>query len=671
MDKILEKIQIYLIWTLIIILPIGISSSFLDPVGLPKLLILAGGIGFIVLAKAIQIIRTGKLDIHIGTFDLPVLVIMAIYLVASLARTPNKMDAFFTPGVASLIICSGILYFLINQLQLVEKRRLWYAFVASGVFLGIVTIFGFLGVFTKVPQVPEFLKSPLFSVSGDYLTSAVFFGILIPLVLFALITIEDLPQKILIGFCLIIIALGLSLSVFNILPGKPSSPIIPDTKTTWVVALEAIKENPLWGVGPANYISAFNRFRPLTYNQTPLWSYRFTAGRNFYLTAITETGLVGTLGLGILIAFVARFSKSTLVENKKIKLSEKTASAFSMVFLLIILAFFPASPLMIIILFALLALNSNIRRATLNLTAKNADGPQEAKLPSIIMGLVLIAGIAFLVVKIQPAIAAESTFKLAFDALNKNDGKATYDLLRSAITTNPIVDRYHASYAQINLALARSLTTKKDLTDEEKNTVSQLIQQAVREGQATVSLNNERAGNWEVMARIYQAIIPMAKEADKFAIQAYNQTINLDPINPNLRIALGGIYYSKSDWDNAIKSFELATVAKPDFANAHYNLAEAYKQSNQIDKAISEIQIVLNLVPKDSQDYQVAKAELDNLEKKKPATSSTHEGESLSAPQKSTGSTINPPLQLPSEATPPAAPLIPGASPTPTPTTKP
>ncbi len=665
MDKALEKIQTYLIWTLIILLPIGVTSVFLDPVGLPKLIILAAGISLILLLKAVQTIQTGKLNIHIGTFDLPVLAIIAAYLVATLARTPNKLDAFFSPGIASIVIGSGIFYFLVNQLPSSEKKKLWYVFLASGVVLGIVTIFGFLGVFLKAPQIPDFLKNPQFSVSGDYLTTAVFLGALVPFSLYALIAIESLPEKILVGFSMVIIVLGLSLSIFNILPGKPTTPAIPDINTTWVVAIESIKQNPLWGVGPANYISAFNRFRPLSYNQSPLWPYRFTAGRDFYLTAITETGLVGTAAFGILLFYVAKSLKSSLIEHKTFRLTEKTVPVVSLLVVTITLAVFPGSFLMIIILFLLLALSSDIHRASLNLTAKSVDNTsRDAKVPSIVLGLLVIAGIIYLGIRAQSAIAAEATFKKAFDALNKNDGKATYDLLRSAINTNPLVDRYHASYAQINLALARSLTTqKKDLTDEDKNTVGQLIQQAVREGQATVSLNQERAGNWEVMARIYQSIIPLAKESDKFAIQAYNQTINLDPINPNLRIALGGIYYSQGQWDNAIKTFELATVAKPDFANAHYNLSAAYREKGEIDLAIKEIELVISLVPKDSQDYQAAKTELDNLQKKKPVT--PQQGESLTAPQKATTPAISPQLQLPSEATPPAAPIIPGATPVP------
>lgn len=666
MEKILEKAKTFIVFGLVVALPLFILPTYLDPVGLPKLMLLGIGVGLLVLIKAIEIIRLGKFEFNMGSFDMGVVLLMLVYLIAGIVRTPNKLDAFFSPGIATLVIASGILYFSINELK--SKKLVWWALLISGVLLGIITIFGFLGILEKIPQFPDFLKNPLFNVSGDYLTSAIYLVAIIPFSLFALIETEDLPKKVLIGFSLVIITLGLSLSIFSILPGKPNSVIIPDITTTWAVAAESVKENPLLGVGPANYISAFNRFRPISYNATPFWPYRFSGGHDFYLTLITETGLAGLVALGILAFSVVKFIRHT-----SLRISANTISLIPLVGVAVALAFVPASFVILNFFFVLLALNSKVHKTEFNLTATGSGGAVKAKFPAIGVGVLIIAGIVYLATRANPLFAAESSFKKAFDALNKNDGKATYDLLQQAIGQNPLVDRYHASYAQINLALAQSITSqKKDLTDDEKNTVAQLVQQAVREGQATVALNQERAGNWEVLARIYQSIIPLAKDADQFAIQAYNQTITLDPINPNLRIALGGIYYSLGQWDNAITTFQVAVAAKPDLANAHYNLAAAYREKGDIDNAIGQMQAVLQLVTKDSQDYQLAKTELDNLQKKKPQTKTqTGQGESLSAPQPSTVPVINPQLTLPQDATPPAAPVIPGVTPKPTPTSTP
>ncbi|MCH7641066.1 hypothetical protein IID22_02645 [Patescibacteria group bacterium] len=265
-------------------------------------------------------------------------------------------------------------------------------------------------------------------------------------------------------------------------------------------------------------------------------------------------------------------------------------------------------------------------------------------------------------------IAAEVTFKRSIDALSQNQAQETYDLMRQAINTNPAVDRYHASYAQINLALANSIAQQaagdpEAITDQDRVNIAQLIQQSIREGKSTVALNPLRAANWELLARIYQAIIPFAQGADVFAAQTMGQAVALDPINPNLRIALGGIHYGAANYDTAIRVYELAVAAKPDHANAHYNLAFALRDEGKVDRAIAEMTLVLSLVERGTDDFETARAALEDLESRRAAATVTPTGEELTPPQPEEEPLLEPPLELPEEAEPPEPPV----TPTPTP----
>jgi tetratricopeptide (TPR) repeat protein len=228
-----------------------------------------------------------------------------------------------------------------------------------------------------------------------------------------------------------------------------------------------------------------------------------------------------------------------------------------------------------------------------------------------------------------------------------------------AINQDPNVDRYHASLAQVEMAIATSIANNKDLTDADRQTITQLIQQAISEGKATVALNPQRAANWELLGQIYQNIMSFAQGADQFAIDSFTQAIALDPVNPNLRIELGGVYYALGRYNDAIDAFKLATLAKPDLANAHYNLAIAYRDNKNYDNAITEMNTVLTLVPQDSADYTLAKETLDALEKAKPATATeATQGTQLTTPQ-TQETVIEPPITLPEEATPPATTVTP------------
>jgi tetratricopeptide (TPR) repeat protein len=97
--------------------------------------------------------------------------------------------------------------------------------------------------------------------------------------------------------------------------------------------------------------------------------------------------------------------------------------------------------------------------------------------------------------------------------------------------------------------------------------------------------------------------------ADQFAIQALSQATALDPMNPALRLSLGGVYFAIGDYENAIDVFKLAVIAKPDWANSRYNLAVAYREKGETDKAIAEFNNTLSLLEKDSNDWQIVKKE--------------------------------------------------------------
>ena len=664
MEKTLKILEKYILYIMVFLVPLIILPIFPNPFVLPKLIILAFGVGLVILVKAIQTLVKGSLEISIGSFDFPVILIGVAYLISAILRTPNKTEAFFLPGTTTVILAGVLLYLLINQLKEIDKKGLGLVIFFSGVVLSLVSLFAASGILAKIPQLPVYMQNPTFSLLGGTLPTSLFLASLLPLGLGITLSEKEVVKKIFLAVSVMIVTLGLAISIFNSLPGKPTSPNLTNFATTWAVAIDTLKESPLWGIGPGNYLTAFNRFRPLSYNQTDLWAARFASGRNFYLTLLTETGLLGAAGIILLLVAVYRKSRAKLADFLKLpRLS-------ALLVLLVLLALFPATTTLIVLMFILLSLATKTRKTVLNLTATPTSAPEAktgdkhaSRFPAILISLPFIIAVMIFFFYASRALAAEVKFKKALDALVANQGTQTYDLMREAININPSVDRYHASYSQLNLILANSIAQNESITDQDRTTIAQLIQQAIREAKAVVTLNPQRAGNWELLASTYRTIISFAEGADQFAVQTYNQSIILDPINPNLRIALGGLHYALGDYDTAIRVFELAISAKPDHANAHYNLAVAYREKGDIQKSINEMTLVLSLVDRDLDDYELVRTELENLEKRLPTE--TAEGtETLTPPQPAEEPVIQPPLELPEEAEPPATPEV---SPTPTP----
>ncbi len=648
MIKILESLEKYILYVVVSVFGIFVLTSSTSPAVLSKIILLVAAASLVILIWAVKSIMKGSISFAIGKFDLPVFLIAATYILSALFKTPNKMEAFLVPGIATFVVVSGVIYFLINQLGRSGKFGISISFLTSGLLVSLSVILTELKLFAKIPQLPAFIKDPSFNPLGGVIPSIIFLSPVLILGIAIIIKEKDLVRKIFWSVSSAIIAMSLVILINRVLPGRADSPKFPSLQTSWEVAAESLKQSPLLGVGPGNYLSAFNQFRPVTYNQTDLWALRFTTASNFYLTLITETGLLGVFALATLLFALYKYFAMDLRIPKSAEGFSENLERLSIFAFLILFGLFPASPVVLVPFFVLTSIFSGSEN---NVTTLRTF-PASSRVPSVVLSLLILAGVFVFDFFGAKAVLAESKFKDSLVALNQNNAKGTLDNLKSAIALNSKVDRYHATLAQVDMALASAIAAKKDITDDDKKAVTQLVQDAINEGKTTVTLNPQRSGNWEVLAQIYRSIMPFAQGADKFATQTYTQAVALDPINPNLRIALGGVYFALGRYDDAIDSFKLAVLAKSDLANAHYNLAIAYREKKDYDNAIKEMKTVLTLVAKDSDDYKLATKELENLEKNKAAAAG--ESENLSAPEPVGTSSIKPPIQLPEDSTPPA-----------------
>src|SRR5258706_3462467 len=641
MKSLFENLEKYTLYLLILLYPIFVLPVFSNPYVVPKEILLVVLCSLVLVFWVIKTIISGSFDFKVGKFDLGVLLVAIVYIAATLVKTPNKMEAFLFPGTTTLLVASAILYFLINQLDKKGKMGVAYSLLFSAILLSVSTLFTQIGLWTKIPQLPAFVRDVNFVAFGGNLPALIYL-VSTFILSFALIFKEnDSAKKLFVGVSAAVILLGIILMGKNALPGKSQALQLTDFQTSWAVGIETLKQSPLFGVGPANYLTAFNLFRPVNYNQTSLWSVRFTTARDFYLTVLTETGFAGIIAFGVLLILIYKLFVGNLSYLRNLSdLMERIALAT----LLVIFFFLPATPNIVTLLFVLLALLSYSEE-------KSANIVNSGKAAGILISLPIIVELSFLGFFGSKMLLAEYKFQQALVALSKNNAQSTYDNIHSAIALENRVDRYHAALAQIDMALATSLAGKKEVTDTDKNAITQLVQQAINEGKSTAVLNPQRSGNWEILAQIYRSIMPFAQRADQFAIQTYTQAVVLDPTNPNLRIALGGVYYALGRYDEAIDTFKLAVLAKPDLANAHYNLSVAYSGKKDFDNAITSMKNVLSLVPKDSNDYKLAQKAIEDLEKNKPAKTST--SDSLSAPQPVGTSNVKPPIVLPADSTPP------------------
>lgn len=649
----LKQVENVVLFGLLVLFPVFLLPSVQNPVVTAKIALLSVGIVSIIILKAIRNLSSKSKGLVFATssLDLPILLLTFAYIVSGYLVSPNRLEAFWLPGSASFIIAGAILYFVLRQLPEKSRVLVRLSLVAGGAILAFYSVLQVSGILKSIQSLPAYFQNEAFSPSGSVFVSVIIFIVLAPIVADIILHSDKYLYKVLGGIAGGLFVLAFIISLSGAIKSWNETQL-PTLSTSWIVATESLKLRPFTGVGAGNYLSAFSRFIPISYNGTAQWSTRFSNASNFYLTAISETGLLGLASIVVLLIAFYKTSKKSISDGNIIEY-------IPAIIMLVALALFPGTPVLIVLFFITLALSGRTHVVHMFTSAhEGADASTEGKFATFVTAIPLILISIFALFLVGREVKAEILYQKALNAVSAQDGKLAYDTLQNAINNSPYNDRMHLTYSQLNLLLANSLTQKQSLTDEEKNTISQLVQQAVREGRAAVALNIDRSGNWVNLGSIYRAVIPLAKGADQFALQTYSQAIVLDPINPNVRVALGGVYYGLKRYEEAIDVFRLATSAKPDFANAHYNLAVAYRDNGQYDKALSELTGVLTLVQKDSADYKAVQKEIENVKSKSPAKApSPVQTDNLTPPTKiEEDKALNEKIALPTAATPEATP---------------
>jgi len=661
MQKIFYKSLLFVLYSLLFVFPFFFLPFTQEYFITNKLYLLGFGVLLLILISTIQILISKKISWQKNPFDNLILLFLTAITVSTLFSSTNKIQALLNPnfGLAMMVFLAILYFYLSRNVRAIHESPLRI----FSIILSVITIIFYFQPFKNInlPQFLSFLKNPAFTPVGSQLDLAILLGFFVIIGIIQIVK-QGRPQGIaptkerliLHSSFLIIHLIALSLTVYSLV--KPNTLIIPPFRLSWYAALEILK-NPasaIIGIGPDNFSAVFTRVKDFAYNQSPLWQINsFNVSRSAILQILTETGIFGLLAFGLLVFNVFKQSISTNFNKFQ---------QISFGYLLICLLIFPPSLIVWFLFFIVLGW---ISQQSNNETMKQSI--DLSNLMPIYIGIVVISlGLTgtsgyFL----GRSYASEYYFKKSIIGIADNNLKLVYDHQRQAIILNPYIERFRTSFAQTNLVIANNLSSKikdKKISEQDRQTITQAIQAGIAESKAVVTLNPQKASNWENLAVIYSNIINVAQEADVWTISAYQRAILADPQNPAYRIGLGGVYYSQKKYGDALRFFEQAVSIKPDWANANYNYAWANFQVKNYPQAVNAMENTLKLINNKTNkvDYEKAQKELEDFKKMLPKVDTSTDGKfgekspsdlSLPTPPESE---ISPKLELPKEASPEA-----------------
>ncbi len=389
---------------------------------------------------------------------------------------------------------------------------------------------------------------------------------------------------------LALIFLGLSLGVYKLIK---YGFVILGYNTAWLIAADTFKNAPIFGAGVGNFLQAFNLFRPNSYNLTANWGQRFIISSSGFLHYWTELGIVFLVLVAVFLNKLLKFKKSP--------------SYWTLALLVIINLVLPPNILTMWLLALVLV---NKFGETKSVTAKFVVGEQMFNIVPLLIAVIVVTIVGFGGFISTKKVMARVYLRNSLIAASQNDGSSTYNLQIKAISADPNWAELRRLYSQTNIGLAQALSQQEDLTDADKEKISLLMQQAVREAKAAVELDSASTIYWSNLANIYRNLAGSVEGAGDFAVEAYQQAAILDPADSQVRMDLGALYFAAGQFENADRTFEEAVVRKRDYANAWYNWAHTAKQLDRLADAVQRLSQAVALVPVDSGDYEKANEEL-------------------------------------------------------------
>jgi Tfp pilus assembly protein PilF len=612
--------------------------------------------------------------------------LMALTIASGLSlflTSTNKIEALVNPiGITTFGALMLMIFFSGEKLNDHGITILRWALYISSALLGLIAIYMYFGIGKLMFPQASYLADPLWTPTGSTLVTISIFAIMLPLIIDDIIHLHKNPNSETVVAASAVIAtlnvVGLALTIFQStkLWGNFMTPIL----TGWPILLETYKSpiHALFGIGGENFITAFTLGKPLSYNTTSLWNTRFTNGASMMFHISTVFGLVG---LGALLLYL-----KNIISNWPT--NEHTAIRIS--FIIAVVLFFITPPNIVVV---------TLVTVILLIQTRTMDKIYSWQIPSHIkwlgFGIVSVITVLFGVISynVFRYYAGEVLFQNSINTAKANDGTNTYKLQIQAMGYSPNIANYRIYYSQTNLAIANSIATnatkanQKDSTakisDADRNTISQLVQQAIREAKNATTFDPNNVYTWENLARIYQNINGIVDGADTWAIAAYQQAIILDPTNPVLRMNLASVYIDQKNYDAALQQLNIALNLKPDITAVYYNIAYIYGQQGKTLNQALALKQTIALLPVGSDDAKKVTKELEDARGKLTAeeiktldqqsSNGTTDQTQLQPATTDVNPQITPKIQLPADASPSSLKPTPTIAPTnsPTPTQKP
>ncbi|MFH1207088.1 MAG: hypothetical protein V1668_00580 [Patescibacteria group bacterium] len=417
---------------------------------------------------------------------------------------------------------------------------------------------------------------------------------------------------------IVLLALALVVNIPQLTHVKMSTTLVLDQRSSAAIAWRSLSHSPVWGTGPQTFADDFQRYRPASFNNTPLASIRFNKSGSEWWGQLAQLGAgFVVIQLALAVWFLARVAKKFYADWQSGNNQWVWSITVLMVWLALVMVYF-LTPFNFILCFLWwLWLGLHCRMV-------QPEEFKEKKVAIKTYGFAWFAVLASVAIVSVVALTsgyfsvrywlADYYYYRAGELIQRQSAVGEIEkLLVRATAYNPHEPGYWVALAQ-GYATAAQLEAAK--TDARQDAIKEEVQKAVDALKQARPAGQNNAIVYEQTAALYDNLRNLIGNADQLAMNAYARLTELEPTNPLAFLNLGRsmLVQAQADaqstneeikklspplLDGAIKNFNTAKSLQKDFYLADVNIAYALQAQGDISGAKKSLEEARRIKPDD------------------------------------------------------------------------
>ncbi|MDQ5957819.1 MAG: hypothetical protein QG665_145 [Patescibacteria group bacterium] len=380
----------------------------------------------------------------------------------------------------------------------------------------------------------------------------------------------------------------------------------PGWVSSYEVAKEVLKKDPLTGIGPNNFSSAWSMYRPKIVNELQFWNVNFSEAVGSLPTFVVTTGLVGTLAI-LALFFALVYVAITSFRRLSAEPMTQFLAVLSMVgmfyFWLTCILYTPDTlglPMLFIMTGVFLATLTTAKvLPTKTITINSNSKTHFISLLVLVLLLIVTIALGYLLLQRFWSVIR---YQQAVQAMSVGNLERADTLSTKAIKLNTKDPAYFRLYSRIKIEeLNKLVASEEGRTASAQPIIKNLFDASIVSATEAIKLAPSDYANTMALGNVYEYLAGLGiKGAYEQAKINYENAIKQNPNNPEIFLSLARLEITQNRFSVARDYLEKALKIKTNYSSSILLLSQLDVEDVGTSAAIRRLEEATAVVPGDT-----------------------------------------------------------------------